>query len=61
MLAQAAIERLKPFQFPLARRHLIECCFSMLKQFRRVATRFEKTAGHYLAVVTSAPTILWLR
>jgi transposase len=25
-----------------AQRHLIECCFSKLKQFRRVATRFEK-------------------
>jgi transposase len=23
-------------------RHLVECCFSKLKQFRRVATRFEK-------------------
>jgi len=44
-----------------AQRHLIECCFSKLKQFRRVATRFEKTARHYLAVVTLAATILWLR
>ena len=25
-------------------RHLVECCFSKLKQFRRVATRYEKTA-----------------
>ncbi|MDB5522971.1 MAG: family insertion sequence transposase protein, partial [Rhizobium sp.] len=25
-----------------AQRHLIECCFSKLKHFRRVATRFEK-------------------
>jgi transposase len=44
-----------------AQRHLIECCFSKLKQFRRVATRFEKTARHYLAVVTIAAIILWLR
>ncbi len=44
-----------------AQRHLVECCFSKLKQFRRVATRFEKTARHYLAVVTIAATILWLR
>ena len=42
-------------------RHLIECCFSKLKQFRRVATRYEKTAANYLAVVTLAATILWLR
>jgi transposase len=44
-----------------AQRHLVECCFSKLKQFRRVATRFEKTATHYLAVVTIAATILWLK
>src|SRR5277367_367948 len=44
-----------------AQRHLVECCFSKLKQFRRVATRFEKTARNYHAVVTLAATILWLR
>ena len=44
-----------------AQRHLIECCFSKLKQFRRVATRFEKTARNYLAVLTIAATVLWLR
>jgi len=43
-----------------AQRHLIECCFSRLKQFRRVAMRFEKTARNYLAVVTIAATMLWL-
>ena len=44
-----------------AQRHLVECCFSKLKQFRRVATRFEKTARNYRAVVTIAAIILWLR
>ena len=44
-----------------AQRHLVECCFSKLKQFRRVATRYEKTARNYLSVVTLAATILWLR
>ncbi len=44
-----------------AQRHLIECCFSKLKQFRRVATRFEKTARNYSAVVTLAAIVLWLR
>ena len=44
-----------------AQRHLVECCFSKLKQFRRVATRFEKTARNYRAVVTLAAIVLWLR
>ncbi|HKH66572.1 MAG TPA: IS5 family transposase [Reyranella sp.] len=44
-----------------AQRHLVECCFSKLKQFRRVATRFEKTARNYFAVVTLAAIVLWLR
>ena len=44
-----------------AQRHLVECCFSKLKQFRRVATRFEKTARNYRAVVTIAAIVLWMR
>ena len=42
-------------------RYLVECCFSKLKQFRRVATRFEKTARNYRAVVTLAAIVLWMR
>lgn len=44
-----------------AQRQLVECCFSKLKQFRRVATRYEKTAKNYSSVVFLAATILWLR
>ena len=44
-----------------AQRHLVECCFSKLKQFRRVATRFEKTARNYRAVVTLAAIVWWMR
>jgi len=35
-------------------RHLVEYCFSKLKQFRRVAACFEKTNRNYRAVVTPA-------
>ena len=44
-----------------AQRHLVECCFSKLKQFRRIATRYEKTARNYIAVVTIAAIVLWMR
>lgn len=44
-----------------ARRHLVEYCFSKLKHFRRVATRFEKTARNYLAVVAVVTIVPWLR
>ena len=42
-------------------RHLIECFFNKLKQFRRVFSRFEQTARNYLAFVHFASTLIWLR
>lgn len=44
-----------------AQRYLVECCFSKLKQFRRIATRYEKTVRNYKAMLALAATILWLR
>ena len=44
-----------------AQRHLVECRFGKLKQFRRVTTCYEKTARNYLAIVTIAATLPWLR
>jgi transposase len=41
-------------------RNQVERCFNRLKQFRRVATRYEKKAQNYLAVLTIASIILWL-
>lgn len=32
-------------------RHLIECFFSKLKQFRRIATRYDKLAVSFLAFI----------
>ena len=42
-------------------RHLVECCFSKLKHFRRIATRYEKTARNFLAMITAVAIVLWLR
>jgi len=36
------------------RRNIIERCVNSLKWFRRVATRYEKLATHYLGMVTLA-------
>jgi transposase len=41
-------------------RNRVERCINRLKQFRRVATRYEKLAVNYLAMVTIAAILLWL-
>jgi transposase len=43
------------------KRNLVERFFCKLKQFRRVATRFDKLARNFLAAVLLASTRLWLR
>jgi transposase len=42
-------------------RHLVECFFSKIKHFRRIATRYEKTATNFLAMITLASIMVWLR
>ncbi len=42
-------------------RNAIERMFAKLKQFRRVATRYDKLAANFLGFVTLAAIILWLR
>lgn len=42
-------------------RNLVERFFCKLKQFRRVATRFDKLARNFLAAVQLASTRIWLR
>jgi transposase len=41
-------------------RHLIECFFNRLKQFRRIATRYEKLACNFLSMITVAAAFIWL-
>jgi transposase len=43
------------------RRNLVERFFCKLKQFRRIATRFDKHATNFLAAVALASARLWLR
>jgi transposase len=42
-------------------RNVVERCFARLKQFRAVATRFDKLATRYRAGVVLASLVLWLR
>jgi transposase len=42
-------------------RNLVERFFNKLKHFRAVATRYEKHAANYLALVKLAATRIWLR
>jgi transposase len=42
-------------------RNLIERFFNKAKHFRRIATRFEKLARNYLAMVALASARLWTR
>jgi transposase len=44
-----------------ARRNVVERAFNRLKQFRAVATRFDKLAAHYRAAVLIASLVLWTR
>ena len=41
-------------------RHLIENFYCWLKQFRAIATRYDKTARNFLAAVYLAASIVWL-
>lgn len=41
-------------------RHLVECFFQKLKQFRRIASRFDKLARRFLAFVHLGCILIWL-
>ena len=44
-----------------ALRNRIERCFNGLKNWRRLATRYDKTADSYLGFVLIAAVRLWMR
>lgn len=41
-------------------RNRVERCINRLKQYRRIATRYEKRAANYLAMLTLVAIVLWL-
>jgi len=41
-------------------RHLIENFFAKLKQFRAIATRYDKTARNFLGAIHLAAAVIWL-
>jgi transposase len=41
-------------------RHLIENFFGKLKQFRAIATRYDKTARNFIAAIHLAAAAIWL-
>ena len=42
-------------------RHLVQCFFNKLKQYRRCFSRFDKLAKNYLSFLHFASTLIWLR
>jgi transposase len=42
-------------------RNKVERCIGLLKQCRRIATRYEKTARNFLSMVMIAATMVWLK
>jgi transposase len=54
----------RPLRFDAARyrgRNVVERCINKLKQWRGVATRYDKRAVNYRATVTIAVLMIWLR
>lgn len=43
------------------RRNIVERCIGWLKEFRRIATRYEKLASRFLCMFKLAGLLLWLR
>ena len=42
-------------------RNLVECFFNKIKNFRRIATRYDKTALSFTAMLALAAAMIWLR
>ena len=53
-------KNLQPFDpIPYKRRNLVERAFCRIKDFRRVATRYDKLAATYAAAISLAAIVTW--
>lgn len=59
MPGRRRVPAFSPYLYKL--RNAIERFFNKLKHFRAVATRFEKHAANYLALVKLAASLIWMR
>ena len=42
-------------------RHLVECFISKIKHYRRIFSRFDKYAAHFISFLSFASALIWLR
>ncbi|WP_309743380.1 transposase, partial [Chamaesiphon sp. OTE_20_metabat_361] len=55
--------RIKPREYDkdlYKARHLIENFFAKLKQYRAIATRYDKRAVNFLGAIYPAASVIWL-
>lgn len=60
---QRATRPRRPLHFDegaYARRNVVECCINWLRQWHGLATRYEKRALNYRAILVLAAIVLWL-
>ncbi len=55
------IEKYDYDEFLYKERHVIECFFGKIKHFRRIFSRFDKSARNFLAFLSFVRAIIWLR
>ncbi len=59
--SRVRLQRTVPPRELYRQRNLVERFFCKLKQFRRIATRFDKHAANFLAAIALASARIWMR
>ena len=47
--------------FVYKERHLVECFFNKIKHYRRIFSRYAKTARNYMGMLRLVLALIWLR